>query len=210
MPPGMHYFPLAAPALLGLAILFVLLAGFVAARLLTFASESMGLAPYAMIGILLLSLLGSYINIPIAYLPEHHMTTHAIVSYFGMPYVVPVMRAAPTTILAVNVGGALIPTALSFYLILRNQIFGLAVAGNRGAEQFLHPMLTQMDLLRGGAWPAEVDRPLDEAGAGDLSQVATIRRMPRTQFRKYSSRFFAKSAVSGRKAPSRLGFIALR
>jgi len=126
---GLHYFPLATPAFLALVILLVLLAGFVASRLLTFASESMGLAPHAMIGVLLLSLLGSYINIPIAFLPEHHVLSAAIVTYYGVPYVVPVMRAGPTTILAVNVGGAVIPTALSLYLMVRNQLFGLAVVG---------------------------------------------------------------------------------
>jgi uncharacterized membrane protein len=129
MAPEIHYFPLAAPALLGLAVLFLLLAGCVASRLLSFASESMGLAPHAMMGVLLLSFLGSYINIPIAYLPERQVMSAAVVTYFGMPYVVPVMRAAPTTILAVNVGGAVIPTVLSLYLIVRNQILGLAVIG---------------------------------------------------------------------------------
>ena len=129
MQPGLHYFPLAAPAFLALVILLVLLAGFVASRLLTFASESMGLAPHAMIGVLLLSLLGSYINIPVAYLPEHHVMSAAVVSYYGVPYVVPVMRAGPTTILAINVGGAVIPAALSIYLMMRNQLFGLAVIG---------------------------------------------------------------------------------
>jgi uncharacterized membrane protein len=129
MQPGLHYFPLAAPALLVLGILLALLAGFVTSRLLTFASESMGLAPHAMIAVLLLSLLGSYINIPVAYLPERHVMSSAVVTYFGIPYIVPVMRHAPTTILAVNVGGAVIPTALSLYLMLRNQVVGLAVIG---------------------------------------------------------------------------------
>jgi len=127
--PGLHYFPLAGPALLALAILFMVVAGFVAARLLTFASASMGLAPHVMIGVLLLSLLGSYINIPVAYLPEHHVMRAAIVTYFGVPYVVPVVRAAPATILAINVGGAVIPTALSLYLMVRNQLFALSVTG---------------------------------------------------------------------------------
>jgi uncharacterized membrane protein len=125
----MHYFPLAAPALLGLAILFLVVAGFVGGRLLTFASESMGLGPHTMMGVLLLSFLGSYINIPVAYLPERHVMSAAVVTYFGMPYVVPVMRAAPTTILAVNVGGAVIPIFLSIYLIARNQLLWLSVAG---------------------------------------------------------------------------------
>lgn len=128
-PAGIHYFPVAAPALLGLTILFVIVAGFVATRLLTFASASMGLAPHTMIAVLLISLLGSYINIPVAQLPERHMTSAAIVSYFGIPYVVPVVRASPGTILAVNLGGAVIPTVLSLYLMARNQLFTLSLWG---------------------------------------------------------------------------------
>jgi uncharacterized membrane protein len=130
MPPaGIHYFPVAAPALLGLTILFVVVAGFVATRLLTFASASMGLAPHTMIAVLLISLLGSYINIPVAQLPERHMTSAAIVTYYGIPYVVPLVRASPGTILAVNVGGAVIPTMLSLYLMVRNQLFTLSLWG---------------------------------------------------------------------------------
>ena len=124
----MHYFPVTAPALLGLTLLFAVLAGFVGARLLRFASASMGLAPGAMMGVLLASLLGSYINIPIAYLPEHHMTTRAVVTYFGVPYVVPVMRSTGT-VLAINVGGAVIPIAMSLYLMVRNQLYTLSLWG---------------------------------------------------------------------------------
>ncbi|HTT02132.1 MAG TPA: hypothetical protein VMG11_08585, partial [Steroidobacteraceae bacterium] len=58
-----YYFPVAAPALLGLTLLFAVVAGFVAARVLSFASASMGLAPSTMMAVLLASLLGSYINI---------------------------------------------------------------------------------------------------------------------------------------------------
>ncbi|HLJ39835.1 MAG TPA: DUF1614 domain-containing protein [Steroidobacteraceae bacterium] len=128
-PSGIHYFPVAAPALLGLTILFVVVAGFVATRLLTFASASMGLAPHTMIAVLLISLLGSYINIPVAQLPERHMTSAAIVTYYGIPYVVPLVRASPGTILAINVGGAVIPTVLSLYLMVRNQLFRLSLWG---------------------------------------------------------------------------------
>ena len=125
----MHYFPLAAPAILGLLILLVLVAGAIASQLLRFASTSMGLAPQTMLGVLLLCLLGSYINIPIAYWPERQVTTATAVTYFGIRYVIPVVREWPGTVLAVNVGGAVIPTLLSFYLILKNRLFGLALAG---------------------------------------------------------------------------------
>ena len=124
----MHYFPVAAPALLGLALLFAIVAGFVAARLVSFASASMGLAPGTMMGVLLASLLGSYINIPIAYLPEHHMSARAVVSYFGVPYVVPVVRST-VTVLAINVGGAVIPIIMSLYLMMRNQLYTLSFWG---------------------------------------------------------------------------------
>ncbi|HWW33585.1 MAG TPA: DUF1614 domain-containing protein, partial [Steroidobacteraceae bacterium] len=123
MPPGVHYFPVAAPALMGLALLFAIVAAFVAARVLSFASESMGLAPRTMMMVLLASLLGSYINIPIGYLPERHMTAQAVVTYFGIPYVVPVVRPGPGTVLAINVGGAVIPICMSLYLMLRNQLY---------------------------------------------------------------------------------------
>ncbi|HXZ60088.1 MAG TPA: DUF1614 domain-containing protein [Steroidobacteraceae bacterium] len=129
MPHGVHYFPVAAPALLGLALFFAIVAGFVAARVLSFASASMGLAPATMMGVLLASLLGSYINIPIAYLPEHHMTARAVVTHFGIPYVVPVVRSTPATVLAINVGGAVIPIAMSVYLMARNELYTLSLWG---------------------------------------------------------------------------------
>ena len=128
-PSGMHYFPLSAPAILGLLILLVLVAGAIASQLLRFASTSMGLAPQTMLGVLLACLLGSYINIPIAYWPERQVTTATAVTYFGIRYVIPVVREWPGTVLAVNVGGAVIPTLLSFYLMLKNRLFGLALAG---------------------------------------------------------------------------------
>jgi uncharacterized membrane protein len=124
-----YYFPVAAPALLGLTLLFAIVAGFVAARVLRFASASMGLAPSTMMAVLLASLLCSYINIPIAYLPEKHMVAREVVSYFGIPYVVPVVRAAPSTVLAINVGGAVIPICMSLYLMVRNQLYSLSAWG---------------------------------------------------------------------------------
>lgn len=129
MSPGLHYFPVAAPALLALAILFAVVAGFVVARVLNFASASMGLAPHTMMGLLLLSLLGSYINIPIAHLHERRIATAAIVSYFGVPYVIPLVQAGRVTVLAINVGGAVIPTLLSLYLMARNRLFRLSLWG---------------------------------------------------------------------------------
>ena len=142
MPPGVHYFPVAAPALMGLALLFAIVAAFVAARVLSFASESMGLAPRTMMMVLLASLLGSYINIPIGYLPERHMTAQAVVTYFGIPYVVPVVRSGPGTVLAINVGGAVIPICMSLYLMLRNQLYTASLWGTAVVALACHLLAT--------------------------------------------------------------------
>src|SRR5271157_2243153 len=125
---GVHYFPVAWPVFWGLVVLFVMVAGVVAARILRFASATMGLGPRTMLAVLLLSLLGSYVNIPIAYWPERQVSTAEEVNYFGIRYVIPVIHEWPATVLAVNLGGAVIPALLSLYLIVRNSLYGLGIA----------------------------------------------------------------------------------
>jgi len=49
------------------------------------------------------------------------------VSYFGVEYVIPLMQESPATVLAINVGGALIPILLSLYLIVKNGLYRLSL-----------------------------------------------------------------------------------
>jgi uncharacterized membrane protein len=126
---GLYYFPVGAPVLLGFLILFGLLVGVIASRLLRFASASMGLAPRTMLSVLLLSLLGSYINIPIAHWHERFISAPAEITYFGIPYVIPLVRESPATTLAVNLGGAVIPALLSLYLMVKNQLYRPSLYG---------------------------------------------------------------------------------
>src|SRR6266568_1407977 len=74
--------------------------------------------------LLFASLIGSAINIPIASLGPEPMASGGYVSYFGMLYFVPEIEDAPDVILAVNVGGAVIPTLLSLYLLAKNHLWG--------------------------------------------------------------------------------------
>lgn len=129
LPSGVHYFPVAGPVLLVLLGLFGLAVGVIASRVLRFASANMGLGPRTMLTVLLVCLLGSYVNIPIAYWPEREVSTAAEVTYFGIPYVIPLVREWPATELAVNLGGAVIPTLLSLYLIAKNRLYGLSLVG---------------------------------------------------------------------------------
>src|SRR5262249_61570996 len=69
------------------------------------------------------SLIGSYFNIPVVYLPEQRVLAQQEIDFFGMRYVVPFVAQWPGTLIAVNVGGAVIPTLMSTYLLVRNQLW---------------------------------------------------------------------------------------
>jgi uncharacterized membrane protein len=129
-PSALHYFPLTPLFLLGLLVLAVLVA-FVEVGILRYAYEKIGVARRYVFAVLLVTLLGSYVNIPVAELPPEQVLSNQVVSFFGMEYVVPQVQEWPRTIIAVNVGGALVPTLLSLYLLAKKRLFGpglLAVA----------------------------------------------------------------------------------
>jgi len=125
-PSSMHYFPLALPFILALAVLFVVVVVLIELGLLKYAYERMGVPPRYVLAVLFLSLFGSAINLPVAELPPEQMVSGSLVDFFGVQYVVPVVQEAPGTIIAVNVGGALIPVILSLYLLMKNRFYGRA------------------------------------------------------------------------------------
>jgi uncharacterized membrane protein len=65
------------------------------------------------------TLLGSFINIPLVKLKSSvQVVREEFVDSFGVTYRIPrVQQGCAVTTLAVNVGGALIPTAVSIYLL---------------------------------------------------------------------------------------------
>jgi uncharacterized membrane protein len=121
-PSGLHYFPLTPLFLLAALVLAVLVA-FVEVGILRYAYEKIGVARRYVFAVLMASLLGSYVNIPVAELPPERVMSNEVVSFFGMEYVVPQVQEWPRTILAVNVGGAVVPTLLSLYLLFKRRLF---------------------------------------------------------------------------------------
>ncbi len=126
-PSSMHYFPLAWPFLLALTLLFFAVVALVELGLLKYAYERMGVPPRYVFAVLLFSLLGSAVNIPVVELPPERMVSGRVVDFFGVSYVVPVVQESPGTIIAVNVGGALIPVILSLYLLFKNKFYARAL-----------------------------------------------------------------------------------
>lgn len=119
-----QYPPVAPPFFALLAGALLILVILIQVRVLRYAYMRLGLSSSAAVLLLLASLLGSYVNIPIAELGRDIMVEEREVSFFGMRYVVPELVGAPGVILAVNVGGAIIPTLLSIYLMSKNAVWG--------------------------------------------------------------------------------------
>jgi hypothetical protein len=114
-----HYLPLAPPFFFILVGLFLLLLVLIQLGVLRYAYMRLGISSGAALLLLFASLIGSYFNIPVAYLPEHRVLAQQEIDFFGMRYVVPVVAQWPGTVIAVNVGGAVIPTMMSIYLLAR-------------------------------------------------------------------------------------------
>ena len=111
-------------ALLLAAVVLVLQIG-----ILGYAYEKIGIQRRTAYLLLLLSLLGSYINIPVAELAGPKTVEYEWVrDRIGWPHLVPRIKEWPST-LAINVGGAIVPAVLSIYLVSRNQIYVEAAIG---------------------------------------------------------------------------------
>lgn len=73
--------------------------------------------------LLLAPLLGSYVNIPFAHFPREAVLVNREFDQFGMRFVLPSVMDWPGTVIAIDVGGAVIPVLLSLYLLARNRLW---------------------------------------------------------------------------------------
>src|SRR2546430_11102665 len=78
------------------------------------------------------------------------------VVFFGMRYIVPSVMEWPRTILAINLGGAVIPTLLSAYLVVKHALYGPALIGVAVVTALVHWLPPP---LPGGGPPVPTLRP---------------------------------------------------
>jgi uncharacterized membrane protein len=128
-PLGIHYYPLTLPFLLAWLGVLTALSFLVVLRVLQFAYAQLGIAPRYFFTWLFASLAGSYINLPIVRFSPEQMTRLQEIPFYGVPYVIPTVETWPGTILAVNVGGAIIPILVSLILIVKNGLYRMAAWG---------------------------------------------------------------------------------
>ncbi len=122
-------FPLALPFFILLLLLpFILLAviallGLSAAVL---AGEALGLSPLSAFLVYVAILLGSVVNIPVYEFKSPGPASSPMVPYLGAQHKLPSWQGH-RTILAVNLGGCIIPAALSLYFAARMPLVPLLV-----------------------------------------------------------------------------------
>jgi uncharacterized membrane protein len=137
-----HYLPLTPGFFSILLVLFAGLIILIQLRILRYAYMKLGVGPGAALFLLFGSLLGSYFNLPIAVLPGKPVMAGQIIEFYGMRYVVPQVVSWPGTVLAVNVGGAVIPTLMSTYLVIRYQLWLKAAIATAVIAFVIHSMAT--------------------------------------------------------------------
>ncbi len=125
--------PFAPVPLFVLLALLLLLATVVQLGALTLAFDKLGLSPGAAVLLLIASLLGSVINVPLFRVRAEHPPQDFVPPRWRRLLRLPEHPFTGWTVIAVNAGGCLVPVAFSFYLLTHNpppawQVF-VAVAG---------------------------------------------------------------------------------
>jgi len=112
-----------SPALLLLLLLFGLLIFLVEVRVLTYAYRKVGVHPRYAFAVMLLSLVGSVVNIPLFAIAPAGAA-----------------RASGPTVVALNVGGALIPILVSLYLLARTRMYVRMLIGMAVVAAVVHSL----------------------------------------------------------------------
>jgi uncharacterized membrane protein len=117
----MFYSPLILLVMVVFFLIALVLLPFLWLGVIGNAFANIGLSPDTVFWLLILTLLGSMVNLPLITLKSREVMAGQVISYFGMKVRLPPAPVRQETVLAVNVGGAIIPAGLSVYLCV--QIF---------------------------------------------------------------------------------------
>ncbi len=126
------YNPFSHVITLFIVLILIILFAFIFFGLVSVAFSRIGFPTSDIVLLLIATLVGSFINIPLFTLRSHEpVVTDTYVTVFGMTYRVPaITEGSRKTVIAVNVGGAIIPTAISLYLLWQfPEIIGFAALG---------------------------------------------------------------------------------
>jgi uncharacterized membrane protein len=127
-PGSLLYWPLAAQFQAALAVILVALILLLQLGVLTYAYRRLGLDRSWVWLILVATFLGSAVNLPVATVRSARLVSDArLASFLGLRYVIPAVWMPQRTVVAINVGGALVPAAVSAYLVVHDRLGAAAV-----------------------------------------------------------------------------------
>lgn len=116
----LQYFPLPWTAYLVLLGVLAILIALIQIGIIRYVYARLGITPNTAMILLLLTLFGGYINIPVYHMREETVHVQEYVDILGFEFVRPAEVDWPGTVIAINLGGAVIPTVLSLYLLAKN------------------------------------------------------------------------------------------
>jgi uncharacterized membrane protein len=119
----LQYIPLPWPFYALLFIVLGILSVLIQIGIIRYVYGRLGISSVTAMVLLLASLLGSYLNIPIAHLAGETVFMEERYDIFGMEFSMPTQVDWPGTIIAINLGGAVIPIMLSLYLLAKKNIW---------------------------------------------------------------------------------------
>jgi uncharacterized membrane protein len=119
----LQYMPIPWPLYAFLFIVLGILTVFIQIGIIRYVYARLGISSATAMFLLLASLLGSYVNIPIAHFAGETVVVGERVDFFGMEYILPAQIDWPGTVIAINLGGAVIPILLSLYLLAKNRVW---------------------------------------------------------------------------------------
>lgn len=118
-------------ALMGFSLVVAGLVALIELGVLDYTFSRLGIDHRLFGSLLLLSIVGSLVNLPLGLIPATVPPEQGEVTAQGRRYRVPPPPKPGKTLLAINVGGALVPACLSIWLLASRDLFGtgaLAIA----------------------------------------------------------------------------------
>ncbi len=117
--------PFTRTAIVILALILIFLISFLLLSLVGTTFTKLGFSWKEAIVILALTLIGSFINIPLKTVKNTEFRAYETPAYTMYGRIYRIAQPSPTTLIAVNIGGAVIPVVISLYLLSR----GLTISG---------------------------------------------------------------------------------
>lgn len=112
-----------------LALLFLMIIAvfiLISMNLIGNAFEKLGFSPEYSVILLFLSLIGSLINIPIKEITAHEtIVSGRVIDFYRFRFVIPPVENEKKTLIAVNLGGAIVPLLVSLFLITEVKLFNV-------------------------------------------------------------------------------------